>query len=318
MLTIFTTAKAFRGHINVIQRNALESWKRLQAGGAVPTAPVEVILFGDDEGAAEAARELGVRHVPQVERNEHSTKYLRSLFGQAQEIARHAIVAYVNCDIVLTGDFLRAVETVSGHFGAQGKFLMVGRRWDTDITAPLDFAAKDWAQRVRSLAFERNRQQSQDWIDYFVFPRGLYSEIPELVVGRIGWDNWLVWKARAEGAAVVDTSACVLAVHQNHDYAYHPQGKEGVWHGAEAARNCSLAGGYAHLYTIEDATHRLTAKGIEANRGYRLAPARRVLRRGRAAVWHALLGATRPVRHALGMRQSNVSSFFIRMRGKDL
>jgi hypothetical protein len=34
-----------------------------------------------------------------------------------------------------------------------------------------------------------------------------------------------------------------------------------------------------------------------------LAPARRALRRGRTAVWHAILGVTRPVRHALGLRQ---------------
>jgi len=50
MITFFTTPKPFRGHIGVIQRNAIESWKRIH-----PSA--EVILFGDEEGAAEAARE---------------------------------------------------------------------------------------------------------------------------------------------------------------------------------------------------------------------------------------------------------------------
>lgn len=310
MLTIFTTPKAFRGHIGVIQRNALESWTRLRtcrAGlKAAPTDEIrpEVIVFGDEEGAAEVCREMGLRHEPAVERSTSGTKYVRSIFGRAQEIARHDVVAYVNCDIVLLPDFAHAVARVVETLGAKNQFLMVGRRWDTEIATPIDFSASDWAERARAQAISTKQQRGPDWIDYLVFPRGMYREIPALVIGRVGWDNWLVWKARAEGAAVVDATEAVVAIHQNHDYAYHPQGKQGVWQDAEAQRNYELAGGVRHIYTMDDATHRLTASGIVANPGYRLAPARRALRRGRAAVWHAILGATRPVRHALGMRKS--------------
>ncbi len=296
MLTIFTTPKAFRGHIDVIQRNALRSWRLLDAAA-------EVIVFGDEEGAAEVCRELGLRHEPQVERSASGTKYVRSIFGRAQEIARHDVIAYVNCDIVLTDDFARGVAQVANHFGVNGKFLMVGRRWDTNITAAIDFSASAWAERARALALETSQQRGPDWIDYFVFPRGMYRDIPPLVIGRVGWDNWLVWKARSEGLPVLDATDAVVAIHQNHDYAYHPQGKEGVWQDAEAQRNYELAGGVKHIFTMDDATHRLTATGIAANPGYRLAPARRALRRGRAAVWHAILGATRPVRHALGFKR---------------
>ena len=206
MLTIFTTPKAFRGHIGVIQRNALESWTRLRDEGASHDTPQqsgveppfgfaqdkphskgateetrpEVIVFGDEEGVAEVCREMGLRHEPSVERSASGTKYVRSIFGRAQEIARHDVLAYVNCDIVLTEDFARGVARVVEKFGAQknhgeNKFLMVGRRWDTDITAPLDFSSRDWEERARALALEQNRRQSQDWIDYFVFPRGMYQ-----------------------------------------------------------------------------------------------------------------------------------------------
>ena len=63
MLTFFTTAKAFEGHSKIIQRNALKSWTLLDPG-------VEVILFGDEPGAAEVCAELGLRHEPYVERHE--------------------------------------------------------------------------------------------------------------------------------------------------------------------------------------------------------------------------------------------------------
>src|SRR5690242_17719810 len=87
MLTIFSTPKPFLGHIGVIQRNALQSWKLLHPD-------VEIVLFGNDEGAAEVCREFGLRHEPEVLRSALGTKRLDSIFGRAQEIARHETVCY--------------------------------------------------------------------------------------------------------------------------------------------------------------------------------------------------------------------------------
>src|SRR5690348_8932501 len=134
MLTLFTTAKPFRGHDGIIQRNALKSWTLLRSN-------VEVILFGDEEGAAKAAAELELRHEPQVERNEFGTKRLDTMFCRAQRIAQHDLLCYVNCDILLMQDFCDALKRVRG---AHAKFLMVGRRWDTEIFEPCDCESKDW------------------------------------------------------------------------------------------------------------------------------------------------------------------------------
>jgi hypothetical protein len=49
MLTIFAIPKPFRGHIGVIQRNAICSWLELRQA-------CEIILLGDDEGTAEGKR----------------------------------------------------------------------------------------------------------------------------------------------------------------------------------------------------------------------------------------------------------------------
>ena len=146
MLTLFSTAKPFRGHSNVIQRNALKSWSLLGPG-------VEVILFGDEEGAAEVCRELGIRHEPLVLRNENGTKYLNHIFDRACEIAGHKILCYANCDIMLAPDFLAALEVTSKTFG---EFLLIGRRWDTDITAPWDFSEADWGHKLRTFALGNN------------------------------------------------------------------------------------------------------------------------------------------------------------------
>src|SRR5215470_2619460 len=105
MLTFFTTAKPFNGHSGIIQRNALASGKRLN-----PNA--EVILFGDEAGASEVSLELGLRHEPHVKRSQSGMKYLDYMFKRAQEIARHDVLSYVNCDILLMSDYAKALERV--------------------------------------------------------------------------------------------------------------------------------------------------------------------------------------------------------------
>lgn len=304
MLTLFTTGKSFVGHSGLIQRNALKSWTLLHPD-------VEVILFGDDEGATEIAAELGIRHEVYVERNSYGSKRLDYMFDRAQEIARHDILCYLNCDILLLRDFLDAVARLKSWNKA---FLMVGRRWDTDIRELIDFSALGWETELRKRAVEANDQRPAWWIDYFVFSRGLYAKkIPALVIGRVFWDNWLIWKAETLGADLVDASPAVIAIHQNHDYGYHPKGKEGVWTDEQSQRNFVLAGGHANLRTMESARYFLMPHGLKPNLlgrfGYFRMTTRRVL--GKAHLvsqvqkwfWYPILNVTRPLRTRLGLRK---------------
>jgi hypothetical protein len=300
MLTLFTTPKPFLGHIDVIQRNALKSWKLLHP-------EVEVILFGDDEGAADVAREFGIRHEPHVDRNGGGMKRIDYMFLRAQAIAGYDLLCYVNCDIILTSDFPLALDRVRAKYR---RFLMVGRRWDTPIERPIAFS-DGWDIKIRNLAVSTNDRRNHWFIDYFVFPRGSYGDdFPQFVIGTVRWDNWLIWKALQAKFQVVDASPVVVAVHQNHDYSYHPQGKQGVWEGEEAKRNHELAGGWAHLRTISDATIVLRARGFTINpKHYFRALHRNTMSTLRPLyynlwrpVWFVVLDITRPLRNILGLR----------------
>ena len=105
MLTFFTTAKPFLGQSGIIQRNAIKSWTLTHPG-------VEVILFGDDQGAADVAREFGIRHEPHVERSKQGSKRLHYMFSTARAIARHEVLCYINCDIILMDDFVSALDRI--------------------------------------------------------------------------------------------------------------------------------------------------------------------------------------------------------------
>ena len=293
MITLFATPKPFRGHIDIIQRNAIHSWKLLH-----PDA--EVILFGDEEGAAEVARELGARHEPEVDRNSLGTPLLSSLFDRAARLARHDRLCFLNADILLTEDFLAASTRLAQ---IHERSLMVGRRCDVDITQPWDFSKPDWRQRLHSMARERGRLRPPQWIDYFVFPRDLlYQKVPPFVIGRTSYDNWLLWKVRSMGVPVVDATQVVLAIHQNHDYSFHPGGQSGLWQDVEAQQNRALLG-KGHFATIENATHRLTPNGLRPNYYHWVALSKRKTKSAAYAVWFGLLELTRPLRRLLGLRQ---------------
>ena len=71
MLTVFAVPKPFAGHIGVIQRNAVRSWRALHP-------ECQILLCGDEAGSAEAAFELGVERLLDVDTNDFGTPLLSS------------------------------------------------------------------------------------------------------------------------------------------------------------------------------------------------------------------------------------------------
>jgi len=73
MFTIFTVPKAFIDTTQVIQENAISSWKALHPD-------IEIVLFGDEKGIAEAAEKYGCIHYDDIEKNQYGTPLLNSIF----------------------------------------------------------------------------------------------------------------------------------------------------------------------------------------------------------------------------------------------
>lgn len=257
MLTIFSIPKPFRGHIGVIQSNAIQSWTLLHPA-------CKVILFGNEEGTAEMATQYKVQYIPEVERNEYGTPLLNYMFKKAQQITSNQILCYVNADIILMSDFLKAIERVKRcSFFFLGKpFLLVGQRWNVDINEAWDFSASNWKTRLRDYVLRTGSLASVSAIDYFVFTRGLLEDMPPFAVGRPAWDNWVIYLARSLGYPVINATSAIIAVHQNHDYSHNTNGKTGVYQGPEARHNLELAGGLDHCYSLVDATWTLTPRWL--------------------------------------------------------
>jgi hypothetical protein len=287
MLTIFSIPKAFRGHIGVIQRNAIESWTHLQPRP-------EIILLGSDEGTAEVARELGLRHLPQVACSDHGTPLLSDLFRQAEAAATSPCMCYVNGDIILLSDFLRAAETVQRKIP---KSLLISKRINLDITEKLNFDAR-WEETIKRRASARGKDEHYSGIDVFVFPKGMYSQIPDFAIGRPWFDHWLIKAVRQQNLPVVDASLVAPLLHQNHDYGHVAGGREQVWRGQEAERNFQLYGGVEHAYTLLDVTHELTPEG-----SIRRVRFRKPLFKIKQFAWDLFVRRTAALRHPLRFRR---------------
>jgi hypothetical protein len=173
------------------------------------------------------------------------------------------------------------------------QYLLVGRRTDLDMPDVVDTATPGWDADVLSRARLEGKPRSPLHIDCFVFSRDLYVDMPPFAVGRMCYDNWLVWRAGVRGAPVVDMTGYVPLVHQNHGYA-HAGSMQMIWRGPEAERARQLLGHWSHYHSIDHARWTVDRNGDLARArdlAYRFARPRRWLSHQ--------LRFTRSIRHRL-------------------
>ncbi len=280
LITIFSAPKAFTDPATaMMQRNAIRSWTLLDG--------VDVLLLGEEQGLAEAARDLGVRHSASVVFNPNGVPLVSSMLKLARESSTSPLLCIINADIILLPDFVSAARQVAALLppplpradgrvsarersvsrpmrrndfpfdsGGSPSYVLLSRRWDLEVKAPIDFSA-GWDARLRDDAHRNGRLHRPTGSDFFLFPRDCYADVPDFAIGRAGWDNWMIYKARREGWPVIDGTPSMTVIHQNHDYRHLPGARPHYDH-PDTRVNTQLAGGQAATrYTILDATHTL-------------------------------------------------------------
>ena len=234
MISLFSTCKPFGNdpHIDATQRNAITSWVKLKPD-------VRPMLIGDDPGVREICHEMAIYFEPEVECTDGGTPLVRSLWSQAMALHMGDIFAYVNADIILLPDFAPAVEAVASQ---HDQFMVVGRRWNTLLGAPIDFDDPGWIDGVRSY-LQTGTLFAECAMDYFAWRGDWWGDIPGYAVGRYTWDNWLLWRPLSIGIPVIDATDSITAVHQAHCAL--------PWNHPEAEAGRKLAGGLCGLRDVK-------------------------------------------------------------------
>ena len=258
-LSIFTTCKPFRGAAARAQSNALESWSRMRPRP-------EVLVFGKEAEGVEACRASGARSIPELACTPFGAPLLPALVEGAEREASGEVLALANADIVLTSSLPAAIATVADRFE---RWLLVARRWNVALDERLDFSAPDWAGRLAARA-RREGTLEPPWggVDVFAFPRGAFGDepLPPFALGRGRWDSGILFQARRRGLAVIDATAVVIAIHPDHGYDHHPEGRSSVFGGPDSLRNERLLGGAPFVFSALNATHVLSAGGLRPQR----------------------------------------------------
>ncbi len=242
LITIFTAPKPFTNpHIDLIQRNAIQSWLHLGD-------EVNVIMLGDEPGMPEFAFEAGIIQLPEVNRNPLGTPLVSSIFSMARQISTSPLLAYVNADILLTPQFVAVASQV---YCQIKEFLIVGQRYDLNVQQQLDFTP-GWESHLLSDVQIQGRLHPPAGSDYFIFPRDCFTDVPNFAIGRAGWDNWMIYHARRQHLPVVDATSVITVIHQDHDYSHLPNGQP-HYRLPESSENLRLAGGRRTVFTLQDA-----------------------------------------------------------------
>ena len=188
---------------------------------------VDVIIFGDDDGAGVFAAKFGFRHVPDVECSKYGYPLVSAMFKEAERLSSNPFLAYVNSDIVLWG-LPKVAQTVRLKLP---KFLLVGHRRDLPKGRLPDFGHPKWWRFLRAAS----QPGPPCAIDYFLFTRGLFKDIPPFAVGHVAWDNWMIESTLRRKKPVVDATNVVQAFHLWH--------KPRPGHRPDKKKNLKLFGG---------------------------------------------------------------------------
>lgn len=259
-LTLFTVPKPFRGNMEMIQYNAIKSWTML-------AARPEIILLGNEYGTREIAAELRTLHISDISTTQAGTPLIDSIFLSAEMNSQTPWLAYINCDCMLLDDFSSSMLALQDGLNACAidDFLLGSQRIEIDINRPLPFNDADWQADLIDDISSKGVYDSKAANEIFLFNKGLFQDIPAFAIGRPCWDNWMVWYAWKNNAAIIDATGAFAVIHQCHDYSHVEGGWQAAWKGEEAKRNIALAEGKFMSMGLT-CTHVLDKQGLHPGR----------------------------------------------------
>jgi hypothetical protein len=252
MLTLISVVKPFKGEIEVIQRNAVCSWKAAFPG-------CQIILFGTDFSIRKVATNLEVEFKQVIFLSPLGAPLLNHIFEQAHRCATYEVCCFVNADIIFTASS-PAIHQLPK------PFLIIGRTYDALIKNAIDFGDQQWKKKLPKLASSRGPFA----LDYFFYSPGVFLDLPPFRVGRARYDNWLIYRAIQGGTSIIDGTKILGAIHQSHDYSHLAGGRSEAYRGVDAKYNEELAGWWCrfYLHSVYDSQFAWTESGLHKRQRY--------------------------------------------------
>lgn len=205
LLTLFTTWPT-RAEKYVCHNNTLSNWIQLKPS-------VRLILFTNEEKLVTEATGKGWHALP-VPGNGSGIPVLKFMYMDAKKIVKSHFYAYANGDILFTDELLQTLAAVlnSTALPRHTPIMIIGRRTNVKDVTPPEAGS---FQNVSETAYIRGKLYNTWAEDYFITSADYpWKNIPEVVIGRRAYDNWLVMNARKQQHVTIDATETLLALHQ--------------------------------------------------------------------------------------------------------
>ncbi|XP_052769803.1 uncharacterized protein LOC128209687 [Mya arenaria] len=208
ILTIFTTF-VYEKEKFPINNKTLHNWKMLPN--------VNVVVFSDSEEVKYVCNKVGV-HVLKVTDAATGVPVLPSMFLDAKKQFSSTFYAYANGDLLFSDNLINTLKTISCNlptlYQKTKGLLIVGRRRNIPATVITDHSAISWSE-LYFLSKKYEKLFQTDAEDYFISDEAYpWENFQPVVVGRRGYDNWVVAYSRYLNITVIDASESVLCLHQ--------------------------------------------------------------------------------------------------------
>ncbi|KAK3600957.1 hypothetical protein CHS0354_004166 [Potamilus streckersoni] len=181
------------------------------------------IIFTNETALAHVCESAGWVILPLRVTAADGVPVLKYMYIDAMRRFESNFYAFANSDILFTDTLVDTLIEIlqnksTSHNSTQDNStsdhhaLIIGRR--TNVFNITMEEGSSWSE-VTTAAKKRGELFLVDAEDYFITsPSYPWNDIPEIVIGRRAYDNWLVLNARKQKHQVIDATDTILAVHQ--------------------------------------------------------------------------------------------------------
>ena len=203
MITFFTIPKPFKGHYDIIQKNAVLSWKKIEP-------KCEILIYGDEKSIINFSKSNELKCIKKFKSNSYGTPLIDDIWDSAKKYSSNDLICYINTDIILLPDFVKLKKLIYPNFL---QLVDVG----TLTSETIDFNS-DWVESIIKDLKKHGKLHGETGVD-FLFPKNIMPKMPEFAIGRGWWDNWILHNIKSRSIPLIDATE-IISIHQNHDYSH--------------------------------------------------------------------------------------------------
>lgn len=214
-LSFITAFKQFDNFYGAVQRSALFSYGLNSIPVYVPNNEPDVIEsckgypFLTVLDGVRTGRNLGFKN---------SSPILKDMIKVALGEIKTNYVGLINSDIIIQEDFSEIVMDVLNTYG-ENAFIAVTRR-DTDL-----FFEIDSVEKMREFFLQQTTPYDEACSSdlFLTSKRNFYcliANMPDMILGRYAWDNWLHYSAVENGFNCLNGTRAIKTVHCVHTHSH--------------------------------------------------------------------------------------------------